>query len=528
VTENNFHKQPTHPKLVEEGSFPEPLPEKIGPYKIEALLDKGGMSYLYLASHPEKGAPLTIKVLSQKFMSHPEIVQRFLNEAEIISMTDHPHIIKMISHGEWEGGLYIAMEYIEGISLRKYLLQTPLSLKRALAIILDIAYALCHLHTHGVIHRDLKPENILVTELGTIKVIDFGISQLLTEKAPTSHPQKQRWLGTPIYISPEQKENSEKVSFPSDIYSLGIIAYELILGKLSHGHIHLSLMPKGMQQILSKCLQTKSEDRYQDIVDFITDISAYLNSPSLQKEKMVGDQLSEISEELRLLQATLIPYKTQDWPGIDVGVAVSKGLNIRGVYYDFLSIDEENYGIILAESSAKGTEGFTTAAIFRGMMRALFTFTAKPIELLTILNALLIRDQLNVTFNVTYLTLSLKENLLRHISCGQGALWYTPAGKNSPEKHSSENGLLGISKSLELTEISLPFKPGDHFLFHTALHSNAQFEESFDESSLALAIKETLTQNPQQQAENILRKMRIVSGYPPLDRTQIFIALKRS
>lgn len=528
MAENNFHKQPTHPKLIEESSFPELLPEKIGPYKIEALLDKGGMSYLYLASHPEKGAPITIKVLSQKFMSHPEIVQRFLNEAEIISMTDHPNIIKMIGHGEWEGGLYIAMEYIEGISLRKYLLQTPLSLKRALAIILDVAYALCHLHTHGVIHRDLKPENILVTELGAIKVIDFGISQLLTEKTTTSEPQKQRWIGTPIYISPEQKENPEKVSFPSDIYSLGIIAYELIMGKLSHGHIHLSLMPKGMQQILLKCLQTKPEDRYQDIVDFITDISAYLNSPALQKEKMVGDQLSEISEELRLLQATLIPYKSYNWPGVEMGVAVSKGLNIRGVYYDFLSIDEENYGIILAESSAKGTEGFTTAAIFRGMLRALFTFTSKPIELLTILNALIIRDQLNVNFNVTYLTLHLKENILRYINCGQGALWYIPAGKNSPERYTSENALLGTSKSLELKEISLPFNSGDHFLFHTALTLSEQMEETFDENSLSLAIKETLTQDPQQQAENILRKMRIVSGHPPLDRTQVFIALKRT
>ena len=527
MAESNSHKQPTHPKLVEEGYLPEPLPEKIGPYKIEALLDKGGMSYLYLASHPEKGAPITIKVLSQKFMSHPEVVQRFLNEAEIISMTDHPNIIKMIGHGEWEGGLYIAMEYIEGISLRKYLLQTPLSLKRALAIILDIAYALCHLHTHGVIHRDLKPENILVTELGAIKVIDFGISQLLTEKTTTTEPQKQRWLGTPIYISPEQKEIPEKVSFPSDIYSLGIIAYELIMGKLSHGHIHLSLMPKGMQQILLKCLQTNPEDRYQDIVDFITDISAYLNSPTLQKEKMVGDQLSEISEELRLLQATLTPHKIHDWPGMEVGVAVSRGLNIRGVYYDFLSINDENYGIILAESSAKGTEGFGTAAIFRGMMRALFTFTSKPIELLTILNAILIRDQLNVTFNVTYLTLHLRENLLRFMSCGQGVLWYVPAGKNSPEKYTSENAFLGTSKNLEMKEFSLPFKPGDHFFFHTALNTNESTEGSFNENSLALAIKETLTQNLQQQAENILRKIRIVSGQPPLDRTQVFIALKR-
>lgn len=263
VEEGDFHKQPTHPKLIsEENSAPIPhLPEKIGPYKVEALLDKGGMSYLYLGTHPDSKEPLTIKVLSQKFISNPEVVQRFLNEAEIISMTNHPNIIKMFGHGEWEGGLYIAMEYIEGISLRKYILKNPISLKRALGIIIDIAYALCHLHTHGVIHRDLKPENILVTENGAIKVIDFGISQLLTEKVTPDQPPRQKLIGTPIYISPEQKENPETVSFPSDIYSLGIISYELVLGKLSHGHIHISLMPTGMQPILHKCLQLDQEKK---------------------------------------------------------------------------------------------------------------------------------------------------------------------------------------------------------------------------------------------------------------------------
>src|SRR5262249_44107549 len=152
---------------------------------------------LYLGTHPDTKEPVTIKVLSQKFLSHPEIVKRFLNEAEIIAMADHPNIVKLYGHGEWAGGLYIAMEFVQGISLRQYLLQTPMSLKRALEIILDVAYALCHLHTHGVIHRDLKPENILVTDIGTIKVIDFGIAQLLTEKSPQDAYPKQRLIGTP-------------------------------------------------------------------------------------------------------------------------------------------------------------------------------------------------------------------------------------------------------------------------------------------------------------------------------------------
>src|SRR5271166_1002901 len=106
-----------------------PTPQNIGPYKIESLLEKGSMSLLYLGNHPTTGDPVTIKVLSPRFTSHPEAVKRFLNEAEMIAMADHPNIVKLYGYGEWSDGLYIAMEFIQGISLRQYLLQTPLSLK---------------------------------------------------------------------------------------------------------------------------------------------------------------------------------------------------------------------------------------------------------------------------------------------------------------------------------------------------------------------------------------------------------------
>jgi serine/threonine protein kinase len=221
MTDNDFHKQLTSPGIPESPSpLNAPVPKSIGPYTIESLLEKGGMSLLYLATDPNTRDPITIKVLSPKFLSHPEAVKRFINEAEIIAMANHPNIVQLYGHGEWEHGLYIAMEFIQGISLRQYILQTPVSLTRALDVIIDIAYALCHLHAHGVIHRDLKPENILVTDAGGIKVIDFGIAQLLTKTDITMPGEgRQQLIGTPIYMSPEQKENPEAVSFPSDIYS---------------------------------------------------------------------------------------------------------------------------------------------------------------------------------------------------------------------------------------------------------------------------------------------------------------------
>ncbi|MCH9704416.1 MAG: serine/threonine protein kinase, partial [Chlamydiae bacterium] len=140
------------------------------------------MSVLYLGIDPSTREPLAIKTLSSRFVSHPEMVERFLHEAQIIEITNHPNIVRLLGHGQWEEGVYIATEFIQGISLRQMILQQAMSLKRALEIVIQIGHAITHLHVHGIIHRDLKPENILLTSQGGVKVVDFGISQLYTAK----------------------------------------------------------------------------------------------------------------------------------------------------------------------------------------------------------------------------------------------------------------------------------------------------------------------------------------------------------
>lgn len=505
-----------------------PVPKQIGPYKIECLLEKGGMSILYFGLHPETNEPTTIKVLLQRFLSRPDVVQRFITEAEIIAMTDHPNIIKLYGHGEWEGGLYIAMEYIQGVSLRQALLHSPISFKRALEIIIDIAYALCHLHTHGVIHRDLKPENILVTDTGQIKVIDFGIAQLLTEKTSSGAPAKQRLIGTPIYMSPEQRENPETVSYPSDIYSLGIIAYELVLGKLSHGQIHLSLMPKGLQRILNKALQPKPQERYQDIVDFITDVSAYLNSTNLQKENQVGDQLSEILDNVRNAQEILAPQKAPQWEGIDMGLASPKGFNTYGMYYDFFTFENGSYGIIMGESSAKGAEGVIFTAQLRGMIQALSHLTSKPIELAAMLNKLLLNDTVSQVFAFSYLSLSPKENLLRYLSCGYGNLWKITPGMDKPLKITTNNIAIGIDASTDFTDICVPWEPDSCLVMSSLIPIPSEIEtEHLSEELLEETLMAHVTVTPQKIVEAVLRKTKLSQSKALQERTPTLICLKR-
>jgi len=507
MTNDNFFTRPTIPPFPPDKTakdLPEPLPAKIGPYKVETLLDKGGMSILYLATHPETQDPITIKVLSPKYLSHPEMMKRFLNEAEIIAMADHPNIVKLYGYGEWEGGLYIAMEFIQGISLRQYLLQNPLSLKRSLEIILEISYALCHLHTHGVIHRDLKLENILVTEAGHVKVIDFGIAQLIDPRIKNGGDQgKKQFVGTPIYMSPEQVENPENVSYPSDIYSLGIIAYELVLGKLSHGKIHLSLMPKGLQKILTKALQPAIEDRYQDIVDFIADLSTYLHSSNLEKERKASDQVGEIFEKLQAFQFKITSKETPGWSFADFGILQHRPSGISSIYLDFLQLSDGQYGILLAESPEMGAEGLMGISYLKGLIKGLGEKAGNPEEHVAAINQNLINDSMG-PFVLCYLLLNPESNQLTYISCGYGPLWLMPKEGGNPETLPSSNIALGIEEQVSFQSYTYPWNVGDLLL----LAPLSSIEAIFTVEQFEHLLMDNKGQSPQKLAESILRKAK--------------------
>lgn len=529
MTEEDFHKQKTLHDLPADQTGPVPLiiPEKIGPYKIESLLETGGMSQVYLATHPDTKEPVTIKVLLPKFHSNPEVVQRFVNEAEIIALADHPNIVKLYSQGQWENGLYIAMEFIQGTSLRQFLQHNPLSLKRALEIILEISYALCHLHTHGVIHRDLKLENILMTESGHIKVIDFGIAQILSENPTTSHTSRPRIIGTPIYMSPEQRENPESVSYPSDIYSLGIIAYELVLGKLSHGHIHLSLMPKGFQKILAKALQPNPDDRYQDVVDFIAEVSGYLNSTMVVKDRKNGDQLGEIVEQLHRVQNHLIPTTPPLLSHVEIGVVTYKGTQFAGLYYDFFELENKKIFILLAETPSKTAEGLTYIAQFRAMVRTVFKNTQDSVELASQLNALISQDSLNQAYHFNLLILDPLTSSAEYLCCGTGNLWNIVTGSTHPEKILNKNALIGQDKTQVFHSTTFSWQIGDYLILNNFLsQSQEDPEKDFNHEFFKQIIQDSLFLSPQKQAEILLRKTKALS-IKQIDQAFAIISIHR-
>lgn len=511
-----------------------PLPEKIGPYKIESLLNKGGMSLLYLGLHPQSRQPLAIKVLSPSYVTHPEAIERFLREAHIIEMASHPNIVKLFGQGEWEKGLYIAMEFIHGVSLKQFILHHSLSMKRAIEIVLQVAYALHHLHAHNVIHRDLKPENILIDEEGEIRVIDFGIAQLHDEKENTPSTTSS-FLGTPHYMSPEQKENPALATFASDIYSLGVILYELILGELSYGHLQLSSLPKNLRKIAEKALAVSPKQRYQDISSFIQDISKYLTSGELQREKPGSDQLKEIQETLTKAALNLSPLLLPSVAQIDLGVARAKGVEQIGLYYDFFSLPNGTYLIPLASSTSADFDACMYIATLRGMLRMhLRSLSTKassnpqPASLAEDLNRALCLEDPPLHFCLSLLLLDPVQEMLTYLSCGLDALLHIPQGSQL-KKHYARNPLIGSDAYPSYSAVTSNWNPGDVLIMHSLMlpQEASSAEHSAFETTLQQAVSEALLLSSQRQAELILKKCMAAPFFSQLRYPKAVLSIQR-
>ena len=528
MTRDFFYKQHTQPNLTEQ--TPEmPLPAFIGPYKVETLLSKGGMSWLYLGIDPDTKKPLAIKTLPIDHLKDKEITERFCEEARIIGLTSHPNIVKLYREGTWEGGLYIAMEWIHGISLRQFLTQQSFSLRRSLEIILQVSLALQHLHAHGVIHRDLKPENILIAENGEIKVIDFGIAQLIQENALK---KQQGILGTPNYMSPEQKEDSSKATYASDIYSLGVIAYELILGKLSFGVIDISLLPKHLRKIINKALATSASERYQTIAEFIQDITLYLNSDDIDKEKPEQDGVKEFLEIFQKVSQSLSPFPAPLSESIDIGIAKTKSGSQFGLYYDIFKLPQERYFLVMASPSLQGLNPLFSAASLRGYIKASISQQEdsefNPLLFLRLLQKYMKRDPFIEEFAVSCLYLDPTLDQLTFFNTGLSELIHVPSGGEARILRSI-NPLLASETFSEFSETTDNWNKEDLLIFHSLIPEQAAFPEKVTQMELELKqiIQNEILLSVQPQAEAILKSCSTHSLFS-FRQTQVVLSIQRT
>jgi serine/threonine-protein kinase len=264
--------------------------QQIGNYRVVSLLGKGGMAEVYTAVPADTlamSAAVAVKVMNRELRDDPSWMERFLREIGLCGQLVHPGIVELISHGEHQDGrFYMVMELIDGQELRKLLPELHGQWERIGEVLSQLMQAVDYAHQRGIYHRDLKPENIMITTHGRVKVMDFGLGRAVDSQTLTA---KGAAMGTPRYIAPEAVAG-EGADDRADQYSLGVIAYEMIVGRLpfegdevlyllySHAHLpppppsEVAGLPRRIDDVLLKMLSKLPRDRYRSVEEARTEL----------------------------------------------------------------------------------------------------------------------------------------------------------------------------------------------------------------------------------------------------------------
>ena len=272
-----------------------------GRYEIREIIGVGGMAVVYKAYDTIESRIVALKILKQEFVTNEDFVRRFKNESKAIAVLSHPNIVKVYDVSFGDLIQYIVMEYIEGITLKQYIEQNgSIPWKNAVGVVMQILRALQHAHDKGIIHRDVKPQNIILTKDGDIKVTDFGIARFARSDYKT---MTDKAIGSVHYISPEQAR-SEITDEKADLYSVGVILYEMLSGTLpfqAESAVIVAMMqlqneakplreidptiPLGLAQITMNAMEKEVLRRYQTAAEMLCDLETFRRDPSSTFER---------------------------------------------------------------------------------------------------------------------------------------------------------------------------------------------------------------------------------------------------
>jgi tRNA A-37 threonylcarbamoyl transferase component Bud32 len=323
-------------------------------YEVEELIGKGGMGVVYKARDTRLGRPVALKVLPPELTRDADRKKRFFQEARAASAVNHPAIAQIYDVDEGPGGLFIAMELVQGKTVKSLIQGRELDVLGALEIASQVGSGLQKAHEAGVVHRDIKPENLIVTPDGHAKILDFGLAKLLepeAERTPDgiSHmetlakTQAGIVLGTLRYMSPEQARG-QPVDHRSDIFSLGIVLYEMVTGQLPFSGasaldtLHAIAfeetrpvtalrpnLPPSLQRVVTRCLRKRAQDRYPDARELVSDLK------TVQREVESGiSSKAPLAVRLREQWRSLRDRTLGEWllPGVVLVVALAVLLSV--------------------------------------------------------------------------------------------------------------------------------------------------------------------------------------------------------
>ncbi|MFQ5606609.1 MAG: protein kinase, partial [Candidatus Zixiibacteriota bacterium] len=356
--------------------------QSITHYKILEKLGSGGMGEVYLAEDTRLERKVALKFLPPDYSDDAEFKSRFQHEAKATAALNHPNVVTVHDFGEHEGRMFIAMEHLSGQSLKELIESGSLTLKRALDVVVEICEGLAAAHKAGVVHRDIKPANIIVTDEGRAKILDFGLAK---SQRATTETKVGSTIGTTQYESPEQSRGEESDQ-RSDIFSLGVVVYEMITGKLPFsGEYEAAVryaithetpeplerfktdIPPELQRIIDKALEKDPEDRYQAVSDLLVDFrrlkrdtgprSRTTPAPERSREPG-GKRVSPILVTTLIVLVVVAGYFVWDmfdYSSTQPGTAAADGKMLAVLPFQNLGADEDEYFAdgITAEISAR-------------------------------------------------------------------------------------------------------------------------------------------------------------------------------
>jgi serine/threonine protein kinase len=330
-------------------SHAEDLPEKIAKYEILGIAGRGAMGIVYIGYDPFIDRKVAIKVCSFQDDTSDSLVpprqsrKMFFNEAQSAGSLDHKNILKVYEAGEAEGEPYIVMEYLDGAeTLKPYCsVDRLLPMERVVEIIQQCAEALDYAHRQGVTHRDIKPANIMLTKLGEVKIVDFGVAH----RGRSDQTQFTGILGSPLYMSPEQARE-DLVNNQTDIYSLGVVLYELLAGKPPFDPQGLSALiykilheepsplhkirpqlPEDLEAVVRRAMEKTLDKRYLTGKEMATDLGAVLRQIRRPEENLTKERKFEIVRKLRFFEGFTDPeisevLRSSSWENYPAGTRI--------------------------------------------------------------------------------------------------------------------------------------------------------------------------------------------------------------
>ena len=290
-----------------------PRPEELQPHfpqlEITGLIGAGGMGAVYRAVQKKLDRTVALKILPLETARDPAFAERFAREAKALALLNHPNIVTVYDFGQSGAYFFFIMEFVEGANLRQLIQSKTLEARQALELVMQICAALQFAHDEQVVHRDIKPENILISKKGQVKIADFGLAKLMGPAPDSGLTASQMVMGTVNYMAPEQRENSRDVDHRADIYSLGVVFYEMLTGQVPMGRFDPPSkkvrVDVRLDEVVLHALEQEPSRRYQQVSEVRSNVETI--SQSLPAQPAAGAPADRPVSSPRFLSFVALP-----------------------------------------------------------------------------------------------------------------------------------------------------------------------------------------------------------------------------